>query len=133
MKVAIPVFRSRISPVFDWCNRILLVGIGFGKEEAREEIEVGSLDMLERAEGLLRAGTDVLVCSAIGGFLSQLIESKGIRVIPWVAGEIEDVIRALKSDGLPHDRFLMPGCRQRKRGSTAFEERKRRRRGYIER
>ena len=129
MKVAIPIFRSRVSPVFDWCTRLLLVRIRSGREEIREDIEVGGLDLLERAERLSNAGTDVLICSAIGDFLARLLESKGIKIIPWIAGEIEDVIHALASDEFPHDRFLMPGCRQRKCRGMGYQERERRRQG----
>lgn len=124
MKVAIPIFRSRVSPVFDWSTRLLLVRIRSGREETGEEIEVGGLDLLERVERLSNAGTDVLICGAIGDFVARLLESKGIRVIPWV-------VHALASDEFPHDRFLMPGCRPRKRGSMASQERKRHRQGRI--
>ena len=123
MKVAIPIFRSRVSPVLDWCTRLLLVRIRSGREETGEEIEVGGLDLLERVERLSNAGTDVLICGAIGDFVARLLESKGIKVIPWIAGEIEDVIHALASDEFPHDRFLMPGCRQRERRGMAYQER----------
>jgi predicted Fe-Mo cluster-binding NifX family protein len=131
MKVAIPIFRSRVSPVLDWCTRLLLVRIRTGREETREEIEVGGLDLLERVERLSNAGTDVLICGAIGDFVARLLESKGIRVIPWISGEIEDVIHALASEEFPHDRFLMPGCRQRKRRCMASQERKRRGQGRV--
>ena len=124
MKVAIPIFQSRVSPVFDWCTRLLLVRIRSGREETREDIEVGGLDLLERVERLSNVGTDVLICGAIGGSVARLLESKGIKIIPWIAGEIEDVIHALASDEFPHDRFLMPGCRQRKRRGMAYQERK---------
>jgi predicted Fe-Mo cluster-binding NifX family protein len=129
MKVAIPIFRSRVSPVFDWCKWLLLVRIRSGRKETRGEIEVGGLDLLERVERLSNAGTDVLICGAIGVVLVQLLESRGIKVIPGVAGEVEDVIHALASDEFPHERFLMPGCRQRKR--MAYQERKRYRQGRI--
>jgi len=124
MKVAIPIFRSRVSPVFDWSTRLLLVRIRSGREETGEEIEVGGLGLLERVERLSNAGTDVLICGAIGDFVARLLESKGIRVIPWIAGDIEDVIHALASDEFSHDRFLMPGCRQRKRRGMGYQERK---------
>lgn len=131
MKVAIPIFRSRVSPVFDWSTRLLLIRIRSGREETGEEIEVGGLDLLERVERLSNAGTDVLICGAIGDFVARLLESKGIRVIPWVAGEVEEVIHALASDEFPHDRFLMPGCGQRERRCMASQERKRRGQGRI--
>ena len=123
MKVAIPIFRSRVSPVFDWSTRLLLVRIRSGREETREEIEVGGLGLVERVGQLSNAGTDVLICGAIGDVLVQLLESRGTKVIPGVAGEVEDVIHALASDQFPHDRFLMPGCRQRERRGMAYQER----------
>ena len=115
MKVAIPIFRSRVSPVFDWCKRVLIVQIQSGREETRQEIVVGGLDLPERVERLSELGTEVLICGGISYFLLPLLESKGIRVIRWVAGEIEDVISALARDDLDNDRFLMPGCRSRQR------------------
>lgn len=129
MKVAIPIHRSRVSPVFDWCKRVLIVDIHSGKEETRQEILVGDLDLPGRVGRLSELGTEVLICGGISHFLLPLLESKGIRVIPWVAGEIEDVISALAKDGLGHARFLMPGCRFRQRGRMSSQGWKRRRHG----
>ncbi len=38
----------------------------------------------------IEIGTDMFACGEIGKFMVTLLESKGFRVIPWVAGGIEE-------------------------------------------
>ena len=108
-KAAIPIFQGRVSPVFDWCGNLLLVEIRSGQEVQRQEVEVASTDPVLKTNRLVELGANLLVCGGISELLLSLIESRDIRVIPWVAGGIDDVLAALVSGNLPHPRFMMPG------------------------
>ena len=109
-KAAIPIFQGRVSPVFDWCGNLLLVEIRSGQEVQRQEVEVASTDPVLKTNRLVELGANLLVCGGISELLLSLIESRDIRVIPWVAGGIDDVLAALVLGNLPHPRFMMPGC-----------------------
>jgi len=112
MKVAIPVFKGRISPVFDWSRELLLLDIEPGAESVRREISLEGLDPLQRVEQLAAHRVELLVCGGISEMLLSTIETRGIRVFPWVAGSLDEVLADLLCCGLPGPQLVMPGCRR---------------------
>jgi predicted Fe-Mo cluster-binding NifX family protein len=110
MKTVIPVFKNRVSPVFDWCSNLLLVQIQSGRELGRSEVAVADTDPVRQANQLVELGAGLVVCGGIGEILLSLIEAGNIRVIHGVSGDIDDVLGALSAGELSHPRFMMPGC-----------------------
>ncbi len=110
MKTVIPVFKNRVSPVFDWCSNLLVVEIQSGREVGRSEVAAADTDPVRQADQLVELGAGLVVCGGIGEILLGLIEARGIRVIPGVSGDIDDVLGALSAGELSHPRFMMPGC-----------------------
>ena len=55
------------------------------------------------------------MCGAISTPLSELMVTYGIRVIPFVAGDVGEVIAAWCTGDLDSRHFDMPGCRERHR------------------
>ena len=115
MRVAIPTWRGRISPVFDVAGHLLLVDAQNGSEIRREEAMVEPSDLPARAKRMTELGTNVLICGAISWPLEVMLRSAGIRVIPHTCGPVEDVLRAFLSGQLTEQAFLMPGCCGRRR------------------
>jgi len=124
MKVAIPVWDSRISPVFDSATQVLIVSVEGGKEISRAIAPLSDEVFLRRVDLLLRKGVEVLICGAISRPLANLVASSGIELIPRMAGNAEEVLGAFLKGGLPDPRFLMPGCcggpRRFRRGQERF-------------
>jgi len=116
MKVAVPVFRSRISPVFDVAHLCLLVEYHNGEETGRHEALLTGRLPRERIAVLSREGVDVLICGAITAMTQYLAETAGIRVRAGVAGEVETILHAFREKNLDRPCFRMPGCRRRWRG-----------------
>ena len=110
MKIAIPVWQGRISPVFDSSRRILLLEVEAGRVLARSEAPIGGELPQERARQLSDLGAEVLVCGAISRPLAELVAQAGIRLIPFIAGEVEEILRAYLEGRLQSAEFLMPGC-----------------------
>ena len=110
MKTVIPVFKNRVSPVFDWCSNLLLVEIQSGREVGRSEVAAVDTNPVRQADQLVELGAGLVVCGGISEILLGLIEANNIRVIPGVSGDIDDVLAALSAGELPHPRFMMPGC-----------------------
>jgi len=48
IRIAIPVFQDRISPVLDACTRLLIVDLDKNVEIEREEIYLDDLSLAER-------------------------------------------------------------------------------------
>lgn len=120
MRVAIPVWNGRVSPVFDAAGRVVLVDVENGLERARREEVLRESFLGQRARRLGELGVNVLICGAISRPLAALMEASGITVLPWTAGPVDDVLQAYLAGGLPNARWRMPGCggrRQRNRGS----------------
>ena len=71
--------------------------------------------VVQKALQLVHLGIDTLVCGAISRPLLGTVRAYGIKVIPFVAGDLRKVIQAWLSGSLTYDTFGMPGCRGRGR------------------
>ncbi len=115
MTVAFTYWENRIAPVFDVARHILLIDCMAGRviHKARRAFPLGS-PHARRAylEGLR---IDALVCGAMSKPLQQVFEDSTIQVIPFVAGDLEEVIEAWMEGRLSQDAFAMPGCCGRNR------------------
>jgi len=114
MRIAIPHWQGRVSPVFDVAGNLLFIDVTDGKEQARQNVAVDAEQPQARANLLVQHGATVLICGAISWPLERIIAASGIEVIPQVCGDIERVLAAFISGQLNQDVFLMPGCRRRR-------------------
>jgi predicted Fe-Mo cluster-binding NifX family protein len=93
MKIAIPVFGNRVSPRFDCANTMLLVTIRRKEIIEKKEFEIAQLNIFERVKQLANLGITKVICGGIDIFSLRLLNSHGINVIPFISGEIENVIK----------------------------------------
>ncbi len=110
MRVAIPVWQGRVSPVFDVAGRLLLVELVDGREVAREERRVAENTAEERARRLVDLGVETLICAGISQSLETGLADRGIRAITRICGNVEEVLSAFLAGRLREERFAMPGC-----------------------
>ena len=116
MKTAFAYWDDRISPVFDIARRIHVVEADSGRIVA-ETGEVLADDLpVQKAHRLVELGVGTLVCGAISRPFHETVAAYGIQVIPFVAGDLSEVIQAWLSGNLESDTFVMPGCSGRGRG-----------------
>ena len=108
-KVAIPIFRSRVAPVFDYCVRLSVFDIGGDGQIERSELYLGTLSPIERVGALIKEGVTTLVCGAMSEDLDKLFQTSGISVIGGIGGPVEEVLEALMSDRLDEPQYCMPG------------------------
>jgi len=92
MRVAIPVFNGRISPVFDWTNTLVVIDFDRHRELRRETMSISGIPPLARPGHLQQLRVDVLVCGGISRQLCQLVEHQCISVFPWLSGELDAVL-----------------------------------------
>ena len=128
VRIAITVWQSRVSPVFDTAGKVLVLDIGNGRELHRVEQSIHGLSMQKRVDRLVELDVDVLVCGAISRQLADMLAASGIKVIPWIKGDVDKVLHWYFT-GKPMDlNFLMPGCPQKRhrfrgmRGRGAFRD-----------
>ena len=116
MKIAIPVWEDKVSPVLDTASRLLIVEVLDQKEASRLEKSLDAHDLTLRCLRIKDLGIDVLICGAISRQFSNMLTASGMDIIPWISGNPEDVLRAYLQGTLLHPRFFMPGCRRKKFG-----------------
>ncbi len=123
MKVAIPLWQGRVSPVFDEASRIIIVDISDGKEKSRQEESLLMRSPFERAQALPRLGVNLLICGMISNAQKTALDSAGIETIPHICGHMEDVISAFLDGRIERGAMLMPGCGRRKRSRRHLNSR----------
>jgi predicted Fe-Mo cluster-binding NifX family protein len=111
-RIAIPVYKSRVSPVFDSCVRLLLIDLDQNQEIDRTEILCGGLSEIERLKMLQRSGVGTVICGAISDGFYKLISSAEISMVVGIAGEVDQVLGAFICNGLNDTCFFMPGYKK---------------------
>jgi len=110
MRLAIPEFNGRVSPVFDFCRRLLVVEVSGDGSSELFKVDWSTPDVQNRADRLKELKIDALLCGGISSELVGAVARKGIQVFPWISGEIQEVLNAFLSNRLPDPRLTMPGC-----------------------
>jgi len=108
--IAIPVLRGRVAPVLNWCSRMLIFP-ALPDESEGQEFWAPGLGPGERLQLLQEHGVQTLICGALSLDLQNCATELGLKVIPGVAGDIVEVIKAFRQDRLDQPEFWLPGCR----------------------
>ena len=115
MRVAVPTWSGRVSPVFDVARHLLVADLDGATEVGRHEVAIEDTELGARAKTVAQLGVDVLICGGISAPLEAILVSSGVRVIPHTCGPTEEVLRAFARGQLQDTAFLMPGCCRRRR------------------
>lgn len=110
MNIAIPIWNDRVSTVFDFAVRILLVEIKNDKEISRSQILLESQSLSQRVGQLKKLNVDILICGAISRELAGLAKTSEIQVLPYITGSVNDILDAYRTGQLAQPQFAMPGC-----------------------
>jgi len=106
VKTAFTVWNGRIAPVFDTAKDVCLV-------EAENDCVISQSMRVLPPQALLwlaEQRVDAVVCGAISRPLHAQLSAAGIRVTPFVSGDVQEVIRAWLTGSLARPAFAMPGC-----------------------
>lgn len=110
MRAAFATWNQRIAPVFDVARQVHIVVATSGQISDEVPEMLTDEHPTQRALQLTELGIDTLVCGAISQQMRALVEAYGIEVIPFVAGDLQEVIRAWLSGLIQTDAYAMPGC-----------------------
>ncbi|MDD3643786.1 MAG: NifB/NifX family molybdenum-iron cluster-binding protein [Candidatus Krumholzibacteria bacterium] len=118
--IAIPVCGDQVSTVCDFARSLLIVTTGGGRVVSRRELPLLEESPLQRAARIGHEGVQVLICGAISRPLAVFIAQRGIGLVPFVSGPVDDVLAAWLGGRLADHRYLLPGsspaARRRWRG-----------------
>jgi predicted Fe-Mo cluster-binding NifX family protein len=121
LRIAIPIWEGRVSPVFDVAERLLLVDVDRGREVSRSVESIGPGLLPQRIRRISDLGIGIVICGTVSRQMTVMLSSLGITVFPCMRGEVDDVLNSVVSNGVPDSRFFMPGYdarpgRRRRRG-----------------
>ncbi|MFH1992961.1 MAG: NifB/NifX family molybdenum-iron cluster-binding protein [Pseudomonadota bacterium] len=117
MRVAVAVWKDRISPVFDVSRDILVLDIENGIITGKHGERFASDNSAHKLTRLAELRVQKLICGAISQPLADMLTSNGIKTLSFIAGGIEEVIAAYLAGNLPNPALSMPGCCSRRRRS----------------
>ncbi len=110
MMIAIPIMRGRVAPVLNWCSRTMIFPES-PEAGSAQELWTPELGPSERLQLLREHGVQTLICGALSLDLQNCAVGLGLKIIPGVAGDIAEVIKAYREKCLDQPEFWLPGCR----------------------
>jgi len=110
LRVAIPIFNGRVSPLLDVAGTFIYADIESGKVGDRHLIKVPENSSLMRIHLLKEKGVTLVICSAVSRECACAVVRMGITILPGIIGEVDEVLDAFANDVLNSEHFAMPGC-----------------------
>jgi len=133
MKIAVPVFRNRLSPVFDAACLMKVFSSGETQVMMEEaSVEINSSFPHVRVEEMLSRHIDVIICAAISRECQAILMEEGVRVLAGFSGNVEEILAAFWENRLHEKQYrlpcwnVMPRCpcrRGKPRGCSGKEKR----------
>jgi predicted Fe-Mo cluster-binding NifX family protein len=111
MRAAFATWNERIAPVFDTAARVTVVDADSGREINRTEEALPAGLAVQKVGWLTELRVKTLVCGAISWPLQVMVAAAGIRLVPFVAGPLNEVIEAWLAGTVAREALAMPGCR----------------------
>lgn len=108
-RIAIPIFKSRISPVFDTCTKMLVIECDGAREIQRQEIYLDKLSLYERQRILASLNVHVFICGGITETFQKMLKTPDNRFITGKTGGVEEILAAFLSGKIHLKKFQMPG------------------------
>jgi len=112
MRIAIPVWENKISPVLDAAEKISIYRVENSRSEKIDEIFIGSQRM--NLAALIKENADVIICGALSSDLRTELVISGIKIHSWIMGEITEILQNYITGNITSMEFSMPGCRRRR-------------------
>ena len=98
MKIAIPVFHTKVSPRFDQAQGFLLLETENAVVIARENLTTKGWSVLTKMKFLVDLEVKTLICGGIDRASLQYLSFKGLKIYSWVTGEVEDAVSCFLSN-----------------------------------
>ncbi|MCK4414203.1 MAG: NifB/NifX family molybdenum-iron cluster-binding protein [Candidatus Eisenbacteria sp.] len=120
MKLAIPLFGTRVSPRFDCAGEFLVAEVEGGRVVDRRVQTVDDAVLAHRIQRLVDRGIALVVCGGIDRFSAAQLALQGIQVVPWITGEADDALQCFLNGEL--EPRMMMGHGGRCRGRWQFRQ-----------
>jgi predicted Fe-Mo cluster-binding NifX family protein len=115
VKLGISVWEGHVAPVLDESMTMAVYDIKRGCVMNSSSVVVSATSIPDKVKLLRELGLTHLICGAVSREMEEPLILAGVAVRSFAAGMVHDVLDAWLEDRLAHPRFLMPGCRGRRR------------------
>jgi len=92
LKIAVPRFGENVAPCFEHTTTISIFWLDEGQVSRKRDFTLVSHEPLDRVRLLGDRQVDTLICGGIQQRLEDMLETRGIRVISWVKGAVDDLV-----------------------------------------
>ncbi len=92
MRIAIPVFQTKISPRFDQTQGFVLIETDGTRVVSKEQMTTPGWSVTEKMKRLVKLGIDTLICGGIDRDSMQYLNFNSVIIYSWVTGEIDDAV-----------------------------------------
>jgi predicted Fe-Mo cluster-binding NifX family protein len=121
MRIAIPIWGDKISPLLDTASILLIVEVGDEGEKSRYQLLLDEANISRRSLRIRNLEIDTLICGAVSRPFFRMLLSAGIEIIPEISGHPENILQAYLNGNIFHSRFMMPGCRRSRYGRQSWK------------
>jgi len=109
LRIGVTIWNGRVSPVFD-VSRHLAIYETSNREIVRQEELTLPEDAIAKVRSLTGQTVDIVICGAVSGWIGEAIESSGIKLFPFIAGQAGQVVEAFLRGEIRDPSWSMPGC-----------------------
>ena len=109
MRVAIPVWQGKVSPVLDTALTLRIVDCDEKVRLYYHDARIPEQELSMRCIRIRGLNIDVVICGAVSTAMSEMLKASGIQVIFGISGCYEKVLDAYLNNCLFCQEFMMPG------------------------
>ncbi len=111
MKVAVPLFGTRVAPRFGFADQLLLAEISNGRVDRTTVIALVAAGWHDRLTGLRDLGVELILCGGFNRRFEPLAQNLGISIIAGLAGDASDLVETYaRGEELPVARCCRQGA-----------------------
>ena len=100
MKLAIPLYETRVSPRYGYSQSVLIVEINGQHEIHRKILGLEKYHPENTPQILSEEGVEIVISGGMNHYFQNLFRSRGIQVICGIIGEPDDALAAFKAGEL---------------------------------
>lgn len=100
--------EGRLATLLETATELRFYHVEREQAVLREVCACSGSSVGQLAELIAGRNVPALICGALTGCCRMTLERRGIMVLPWIAGSVEQVLQAQAQGRL--DSLVMPGC-----------------------
>lgn len=108
--IAVTVWGERVSPVFDAARTLLIAHLEGNSLVDTSRVAFDPDRPLELLHMLRAQQVVVIICGAVSEAPAAMIEAAGVQLIPFIAGNVQQVLGHYLQGRPFTGQFRMPGC-----------------------